>query len=428
VEAFMSVNQFNESRLPAMVFVAGIVLATCSYSEAVESNAFAFRKEVTNLEFLSVELSKSRPPQLLSAHHPDGELMYGLIPRRQPSDELTAKGQFIPFMVRIEDGIVIQAWVDGDLDGRLTEDSRVPLSAYPRPDGARSFLVELRWAARTAARAIPVSSTIRVVLEPMSPLEHHMIYRLQSVYSMIGRVEMQGKVHHAILFDGNFDGLYRQSFGDGLFVDMNDDHHFNVDTMSGEFGSATASFRMGTGLYSVESIDDEGVSVRIKEELGFPSYVQAAIGVEAPDFLLTDLEGKRHQLSDYREKVVLVYFWTSWCGACAAQAEPLRTLHEKYSEKGLEILAVSFDTDRTAMNEFRKINGQSWPTSFTGKSFWDNEIGRLFGADGSGMIYLIEPSGKLEGMYVEMTALVARVDTILGPMNRSMALAAESAH
>ncbi len=37
------------------------------------------------------------------------------------------------------------------------------------------------------------------------------------------------------------------------------------------------------------------------------------IGSQAPDFQLTDLEGKTTRLSQYRGRVVLLNFWAKWC-------------------------------------------------------------------------------------------------------------------
>ena len=36
------------------------------------------------------------------------------------------------------------------------------------------------------------------------------------------------------------------------------------------------------------------------------------------DFMLTDVNGKEHRLSDYRGKKVYIKFWASWCSVCMA--------------------------------------------------------------------------------------------------------------
>ena len=41
-------------------------------------------------------------------------------------------------------------------------------------------------------------------------------------------------------------------------------------------------------------------------------FIQPKQEIEAPDFTLLDLEGNKVSLSDYRGKVVLLYFWATW--------------------------------------------------------------------------------------------------------------------
>lgn len=72
-----------------------------------------------------------------------------------------------------------------------------------------------------------------------------------------------------------------------------------------------------------------------------------AYAVDATDFTLTDLEGKQVKLSDYKDKVVLVSFWATWCGPCKAEMPHLQALYSELSDKGLVVLAVSSDDART---------------------------------------------------------------------------------
>lgn len=62
----------------------------------------------------------------------------------------------------------------------------------------------------------------------------------------------------------------------------------------------------------------------------------------AEDFSLRDLDGRRVRLSDFRGKVVLINFWTTWCTACLSEMPELIAL-QKAHEKDLAILGVSLD-------------------------------------------------------------------------------------
>lgn len=63
----------------------------------------------------------------------------------------------------------------------------------------------------------------------------------------------------------------------------------------------------------------------------------------APDFQLTDLEGKTHTLSDYKGKILLINFWATWCPPCRAEIPDFVEVYASKKSQGLEILGVSVD-------------------------------------------------------------------------------------
>lgn len=74
-----------------------------------------------------------------------------------------------------------------------------------------------------------------------------------------------------------------------------------------------------------------------------------AEGARFPDLTRAGLEGTLPSLSN---KVLVVDFWASWCGPCKASFPFLQRLHTTYRNRGVQVIAVSVDTDRKAMQRF----------------------------------------------------------------------------
>jgi thiol-disulfide isomerase/thioredoxin len=64
--------------------------------------------------------------------------------------------------------------------------------------------------------------------------------------------------------------------------------------------------------------------------------------VAADDFQLPSLDGSKVRLSDFRGKVVLLSFWTTWCSSCLGEMPELIALRKKHPD-ALVILGVSLD-------------------------------------------------------------------------------------
>lgn len=65
------------------------------------------------------------------------------------------------------------------------------------------------------------------------------------------------------------------------------------------------------------------------------------IGDLAPDFVLLDMNGEEHKLSDYRGQGVFLNFWGTWCEPCEREFPIINRYYHEYKTQGLQVLAVN---------------------------------------------------------------------------------------
>jgi len=87
------------------------------------------------------------------------------------------------------------------------------------------------------------------------------------------------------------------------------------------------------------------------------------VGCMAPDFTRKSFSGKTIQLSEFKNKnVILLDFWASWCSPCLKEIPTVKNLYDKYKGRGLRIIGVSLDTDSSRwINAIGKHKLDRWP-------------------------------------------------------------------
>jgi thiol-disulfide isomerase/thioredoxin len=83
----------------------------------------------------------------------------------------------------------------------------------------------------------------------------------------------------------------------------------------------------------------------------------------------TTLDGTKFNIEQYRGRVVLVDFWATWCGPCVAKLPDLMKLHERFHDKGFEVVGVDLDKNVDDLGKF--LDDQKLP--------WINLIGEKDG-------------------------------------------------
>ncbi len=149
----------------------------------------------------------------------------------------------------------------------------------------------------------------------------------------------------------------------------------------------------------------------VLDQLGANLYLPG-VGDEMK-FAFTDLKGNEVDLSAMTDRVVLVDFWATWCGPCIAELPNLKAAYEAYKDKGFEIIGISLDEDKAALESFVTEREIPWPQYFDGKGF-ENELAQRYGISQIPATFLVGKDGKIVASDLRGPALEEALEEAFG--------------
>lgn len=110
------------------------------------------------------------------------------------------------------------------------------------------------------------------------------------------------------------------------------------------------------------------------------------------DVAFTALDGRKVNVAEMKGHVVLLDFWATWCGPCMREMPRVKATFEKYHARGFEIVGISFDRDRQALQSVVQESGIPWPHYFE-EGQGKNLFGLKFGIRHYPSMWLVDKKG-----------------------------------
>lgn len=126
----------------------------------------------------------------------------------------------------------------------------------------------------------------------------------------------------------------------------------------------------------------------------FPTSSQKSVyGQVDYTWTFQTLEGTEVELSQFKDQVVFLNLWATWCGPCVAEMPDIQRLYDSVRNEGVAFLLISDENGDTVCN-FVENEGYSFPVYLSqNKIFSDDDFPDLFKTRGIPTTYIIDTDG-----------------------------------
>jgi thiol-disulfide isomerase/thioredoxin len=113
----------------------------------------------------------------------------------------------------------------------------------------------------------------------------------------------------------------------------------------------------------------------------------------APRFNATTTTGEKFNNESTKGKVVLLEFWTTWCGYCLQEAGFVDRINDDYLKKGLVVLAINVGESKKTVKKYLEDHPRSTRIVLTS----DTNLAAMFEAKVYPIYVVIDREGNIAG-------------------------------
>jgi thiol-disulfide isomerase/thioredoxin len=113
----------------------------------------------------------------------------------------------------------------------------------------------------------------------------------------------------------------------------------------------------------------------------------------APRFNATTTGGEKFNNDSIKGKVVLLEFWTTWCGYCLQEAGFVDQINDEYAKKGLIVLAINVGESKKTVRKYLEQHPRKTRIVLTD----DTNLAAMFEAKVYPIYVVIDRDGNVAG-------------------------------
>ena len=72
--------------------------------------------------------------------------------------------------------------------------------------------------------------------------------------------------------------------------------------------------------------------------------------VKLPNIVLYDQYGKKHNIEEYKGKVVVINFWATWCGYCVEEMPAFEKVYKEFGSNKKDVIILGVAGPKTKQN------------------------------------------------------------------------------
>jgi peroxiredoxin len=116
-----------------------------------------------------------------------------------------------------------------------------------------------------------------------------------------------------------------------------------------------------------------------------------------PEFVLPAADDTMHDSREYAGRPLLINFWATWCPPCRREMADLDALNGTLGRNGLQLLAISVDSDRNLVREYLRREGFGFTVLIDRDQQWS---ALALGIPGFPTTYLVGKDGIIRDAWV----------------------------